>query len=186
MRFLAIDVGSTITGYAIGVAGRMPEKSASIRLRKSGQDVEVALGRAAEMMADLFTINPPQAVVVEDFISKLSDGNSNARTLLVLAEMHGLFKGMAKFAGASIYTPHVQSVRTHFLGPGFRKHLHIVKDKKGKSNVKPEIVKRAQMLGYFDREIYDEDRGDSCALYDYASAVLFHSPISNFQMFGGR
>lgn len=185
MRILTIDVGSLILGYAIGVAGSMPEKSASVRLRKSSEDVEVALGRAVEELTNLFTMNPPQAVVVEDFISKLSDGNSNARTLLVLAQMHGAIKGTAKFAGAAVYMVHVQKVRTHFLGPGYRKHLHIVKQGKSKSNIKPEIVKRAQMLGYFSREIYDEDRGDSCALYDYASAALFHSPINNFKMFGG-
>ncbi len=190
MRIMAFDIGSIVAGVAYGDVGSMPKKSESIVLRKGNQDLICAFDTLQKWFLNTSVFFIPEVIVVEAYLSKLADGNTNARTLLTLAEVHGAVKFIAKVSGAEFHEVHGNTIKKHFIGKvsAAPKVIGGASSKQralARAQTKSAIVQRAQLLGYFPKTIYDEDRADACAIYDHASAVLFRKPIKNFEMFGG-
>jgi len=194
MRILALDLGSTKTGFAIGEAGSMPERNGSVKLRKSTQDAEFALSEVGKFLRDqffMFEASRPDVVIVEDFLSKLTQGGSNARTIMVLGQMHGAVRGVAGLWGIDVRAVHGNTIKKHFIGaisaaPKTKGGATARARQEARQKTKEAIFARAVTLGYIPRGAnYDEDRADACAVFDYASAVMFRMPPSGFQMFGG-
>ena len=188
MNLLALDLGSVVSGFAYGEAGQLPQRSASIRMRSSSDEIDVAVMNIGKFLRDTFVFFMPDEIVVEDYITKMD--MTNARTIIALVEMHGAVRSVAGLYGINVRRIHGNTVKKHFIGmvsalPKTKGGASSKQRAEARKATKAAIVKRAQLLGYVPRDKYDEDRSDACAIYDMACAVLFRKPIQNFKMFGG-
>jgi hypothetical protein len=200
MRFAALDIGKR-TGVSVGDAGSMPLKVFAVDLLNGERSKFERMIRLDQMPRDEFLQRgvggmgrfldwlrltyQVEAIVAEHYMSPAGMRSADAGEWQLL--LHGAVKGFCGLHGIRTYLPHASTITKHFLGslPAKSRGPKTSRQKKEMRDAKKAAyVKRAQLLGYMPKDVYDEDKADSAALYDLASASIFHSPISNFQMFG--
>lgn len=112
----AFDAASN-TGVAEGYAGQTP-RLYSERLVKEGDEIDDSAARAMRFLAQKFTIERPDLVVIEAPLGFKNDGASNARALLLLAGIAIGLGGCARLHGVRVRRPAVASIRKEFIGHG--------------------------------------------------------------------
>ena len=177
MIILALDV-ATRTGFAIGEAGKIP-RSDTARLKKPGEDVQVAWRNIGFLLRDMFVLDKPDLIVVEAPMHPTAQKSPDAVVLQWGAV------SVVTFIGAAYEIPiewvNAQTVSKHFVGQS-----RFSAQQGGRDAKKKATIQRAQLLGYIPKDCRDDDRADACAVFDYASARWGRVRPSNLVMFGER
>lgn len=200
MKFLALDLAA-VTGFAVGDSGSMPTRSGSVRMRDRGEAFDVAVRNLACFIRDIIVTEPIGAIVVEAFLdpSVLSQARSDDEdrmrrspdAVIAQIKMHGCVLAMCGLYGLRFESHTTQTIRKHFLGvahanAGSRGKKTAKQKDEMRRKTKEMVMQRAKLLGYMPKDKNDDNFADACAIYDFASAVLFRKPVKEaFAMFGG-
>jgi len=187
MKFIALDLGAR-TGFAYGEAGSMPSRSGAVNLRKRGQDIEIAVRNLGCFLRDFYATDPFEFIVAEHFLNPIASKSADAT--IGQLRMHGCIDCFAGCYGLDVRRPNPASVRKHFIGAASANTRSTgpstsKKKREMRAKTKDMVVGRARLLGYMDKDKYDDDLADACAIYDFASASIFRSPAARFEMFNG-
>jgi len=158
-----LDLGR-LTGFAAGQPGERP-RSCSVELAKPGKGRTVVLGALIAFLDKEFRHERPRLVAKEAPMSLGAFKEMNMGEAVVRSAygLHGVLEGMCSRFGVPWHDIADSTVRKHFAGKG----------RFGtREATKRAIVSRCWQLGYFERSIYDEDRADACAVFDWAAAHL--------------
>lgn len=171
MKILALDIATT-TGFALGKAGAIP-RSGSVRLKKPGEPPEIAAWNLRCFLRDQFVLDRPDLAVVEHFLHPIGQKSGDA----VILQLMCVGAALAELIGSQVRyeMPHASTVRKHFIGAA---------NMGDRAKTKAAVVRRAQALGYVDRDCRDTDRADACALWDWACATYCNFRPEKLVLFG--
>lgn len=166
----------------------MPSRSGAVNLRKRSDQVDVAIRNLGCFMRDVYVTDPFEVIVAEHYLNPVAQ--PSADVAISQLRMHGCIDCFAGCYGLRVERPQPATARKHFIGAanantGSRGKKTSKQKREMRARTKALVVKRAQLLGYMPKDKYDEDHGDACAIYDYASAVLFRKSPSKFELFQG-
>ncbi len=88
-----------------------------------------------------------------------------------------IVEGMAVRFGIYARDLHPATVRKHFVGSGRLGD---------RATTKRAVVDRCHLLGYFPRECRDDNRGDACAMFDFAAATYGRMMPRELHLFNER
>jgi hypothetical protein len=168
---LALDT-ATVTGFAIGEPGSIP-RSGSVRLKKPSEHRDVAPFNAYCFLRDMWTLEKPDLVVVEHFMSPAAQKSADA--IILQIEVYGVVVALCRAYGIRYEAPQRMTVVKHFIGEQRRQD---------RAALKARIVARAVTLGYMPRGCADQNRADACSLFDYGAAHYCRMPPKSLVLFG--
>jgi Holliday junction resolvasome RuvABC endonuclease subunit len=171
MRIMALDI-ATVTGFAIGEAGRIPQ-SGSVRLKRPAEGADVAAFNMLAFLRDRFVLDAPDLVVIEDFLNPVAHKSADA--VILQLQCFGVAVAVCRSYGLRFETPKPETIRKHFAGRG----------RAGtRQETKAMVLNRAKALGYVPRDCRDDNRADACAAFDYASAHYARVQPKSLVLFG--
>jgi Holliday junction resolvasome RuvABC endonuclease subunit len=172
MLILALDLAVT-TGFAYGESGTIP-RSGVIRLKKPADGPEIAAFNAVCWIRDNIKRGEimPDLVAVEAYVQPAAHKSSDSIILQYM--LHGAVQAFCRCHAIRIESVSAQTVRKHFCG---RAHAG------ERAQTKLMVVRRAQLLKYLPKDCFDDNRGDACALFDWAAAKIAHVPPRELVMF---
>ena len=173
MLIMAIDP-ATVLGYAIGEAGSIP-RSGSVRLKKPGQERDVAAFNALCFLRDTWVLETPDLVSVECFMNPAAQKSADA--IILQIEVYGVIVAMCRAYGIRYVAVQRMTVVKHFLGEQRRQD---------RAALKAKIIARAILLGYMPKDTHDDNRADACAIFDHAAATFCRTPPRELVLFGER
>lgn len=91
--------------------------------------------------------------------------------------LHGVLEGICDRYGVRLEKVYAATVRKHFIG---RAHA------KGRDRTKDMVVNRCWVLGLMPREVYDTDRADALAVFDWAAATYGQRAADKLYLFGEK
>jgi hypothetical protein len=158
----ALDLGSRC-GFATGTAGAIP-RSGTVILKKPDEPRAVALGNLIHWLNEQWSRARPSLVVSEaPFSLQAFKDHANAElTVRMTYALHGIVEAMCVRFALPHQEIHPATIRKHFLG---RARMGT------RAESKAAVVARCHLLGYFPKECRDDNRGDACALWDYAAVT---------------
>lgn len=157
MKILALDV-ATVTGYAIGHAGDIPQ-SGSVRLKRRDDGADVAAFNMLAFLRDRFVLDKPDLVAIEHFLNPVAQKSADA--VILQLQCFGVAVAACQAYSIRYETPHMDAIRKHFCGQA----------RAGKrEDTKRMVLNRAKALRYIPSDCSDDNRADACALFDYAAA----------------
>lgn len=157
-KILALDLG-VVTGFCLGAPGERPVSGSKI-LRAPHEDSDVGLACLLNWLNQWWLKEKPVLVVKEAKLSYAGFARSNSSALVMdsQTELHGVVKGLSKMFSIRWVDVSRSTVMKHFVGRGD------LNRKEGKL----AALERCRLLGYIEKFSKEEDRADSCALWDYA------------------
>lgn len=172
---LAIDVGSRM-GVTTARRGDAPPRSFAVELKRPGDPPAIAAGNLIAWMNRTLREEKPIMVVKEAplHIKALGKMKTSFASARLTYELHGVIQGMCARFGIIPHEIQPNDVRKHFIGrvsAGSREET------------KRAVVARCQQLGYLPRDLYDEDRGDALAVWDYVMAHTGRSVTRELVLF---
>ncbi|MCF1502174.1 hypothetical protein L0F51_00135 [Afifella sp. H1R] len=171
---LTLDI-ATNTGFATGQPGALP-RSGVVRLKKRDDEPMRAPRNLACWLRDQFVLSLPHMVIYEAPMATgamLEAGNAS-RTADLTWMLVGAVEAVCGAYGIPSKTVNVQTVRKHFTG----------RARWGdRQKAKRAVIERCHLLGLIPGDCRDDNRGDACAIFDWASATLFRAPLPSFAMF---
>src|SRR5258708_40249242 len=154
MIVLAIDIGVRC-GFAIGVPGDLYGTGTWL-LKRAREPAAVAYGNLLEALAVRFRLGKPDIVVKEApmNLAGMSREMSASDTVRVTFGLHGVAEAACQRFGIRCEDVADSTVRLHFTGKGRWGDRALTKRK---------VLERCWQLGYFPRDIHDDDRADAVA-----------------------
>lgn len=171
MLLMGIDP-ATCLGFAIGEAGAVP-RSGSVRLKRPREERDVAPFNALCFLRDTWTLEKPDLVCVEHFLSPAAQKSADAVILQI--EVYGVIVALCRAYQIRYEAPQRSTVLKHFIG---RANMG------ERAATKRAVLQRAKTLGYLPLDCADDDRADACALFDYAAATYARAAPRKLVMFG--
>jgi len=153
MMILAVDA-ATKSGFALGRVGETP-RAWSQRLKGGDDEPERAFKKMGIALRDLFALEKPDLVVIEQHMLFAGNGQSTAKTGYLL---QGLVASVFAICGpysvkARLAAP--QTVRRHFVG------------RARPDDPKREVLDRCKALGWVAPDFKDMDATDAAAVWSY-------------------
>lgn len=171
---LSLDLGSR-TGVAIGPPGA--PTSSTVVLKTSGESQAVAFERLLEW---LDTHLRPKGVVLvfkEQMLplagyKNLASAEAGVR---LHAGLHAIVEGMCVRYRVPWEERADSTIRKHFVGRG----------REGtRAETKAAVIARCHQLGLMPKDCFDDNRADSLAGHDFASATFFRKTPKALVLFG--
>jgi hypothetical protein len=164
MKILALDI-ATRTGWAIGLAGEMP-RSGAVTIRKPHDPLRTAAFKLATFIRDMHKLEGGLDLVVyeqplDPRVKFETERPQNGEALVLPWIIMGGVGTICGFYEIRAEEANRQTTLKHFTGKARHGSRAAAKD---------AVLKRCHLLGYLPRDCKDDDRGDACALHDFASA----------------
>lgn len=182
---IGMDVGRLL-GVAVGRPGLIPV-SYSVALAKPSAGIAAQDWNLIKLMDLLLTGRDPRDpsappgpkpfLLVKEApfaLAAMSDKGVRDDTVKSTFGLHLTVEAMCFGYGVRWENAYVSTVTKHFLGSA---------KTAGRAARKAAIVKRCQDLGYFGRDVNDDDRADACAVFDFASATHARVPPRELRLF---
>lgn len=178
-KILTLDLSPSGTGYAVGEPGTIP-RSGVWKLKDPEDEPGRACRNLGRFLRDEFVLGVPDDVFYEAALSaaaQLGMGNAG-RTADMSWMLVGAVEGLCGPYGIRPKPCRVETHRKHFTGKSRWN---------GRDEAKRQVVRRAQLLGYMPPEDRDDNRGDACSIFDWASHEFYKKRLpSGLVMFGER
>lgn len=187
-HLVALDVGRLL-GVAVGAPGMIPT-SYTVTLAKPSAGLPAQLGNLIAVMDILLTgrdprdpgspAGPKPAMVVKEAaltLAAFSDHRVAEAVVRSAFALHGVIAGMCVRHGVECRDANEATVTKHFTGNARWG---------GRAARKAAIVRRCQALGYFGRDVNDDDRADACAVFDFASHTFARVSPKELRLFEPR
>lgn len=167
---LTLDL-ATRTGFAWGSPGDIAGvRSGSIKLKDPQDEARRAARNLGCWLRDEFSVEAPDLLVYEAAYSAaqmMHMGNAS-HTADSAWQLVGAVNAVAACYGVRTEEANLDDVRGHFTG---RKRWG------GRDEAKRKVVERCHLLGYFPNDCRDDNRGDACAVFDWASHHYFRKQM---------
>jgi Holliday junction resolvasome RuvABC endonuclease subunit len=160
---LALDLGIRC-GFCLGHSGE-PTESGTWLLKRPKEAPAVAFGNLLEALASQFVRCKPDLVVKEAPLNLVA--MKSPLDVAMAYGMSAIVYAICRRFGVRCEDVADSTVRKHFTGKGRWGDRALTKRR---------VLERCWQLAYFPRDVYDEDRADACAVYDWAVATLARSP----------
>jgi hypothetical protein len=181
---IALDVGRKL-GVAVGVPGTIPQ-SYTVTLGKPGAGLAAQAFNLIKLMdlllsggdprdPDRWPRQKPFMVVKEAPLTLATLLKIGAGSIPSTVGFHLIVEAMCSGHGVRCENANVFTVTKHFLGSA---------KPEGRAARKAAIVRRCQVLGYFERTVDDDDRADACAVWSFASVTLARTPPNELHLYG--
>jgi len=161
------------TGIAMGRAGRTPRIIAAQIRKSTAESHPESAGRLAVFLDELWTVEAPEIVVVEDY---MHHGQGNANSAIIALLFRGALQGQAARRGIEVRSVSAQTWRKHFCGQssaGDRDSTNLM------------VWRRACQLSYLDRaQQPDFDKASAAGLFSWASLTLGRQSADAFRFYG--
>jgi hypothetical protein len=167
MIVLALDIGVRC-GFCLGRPGE-PTESGTWLLKRPKDPQSVAFGNLMEAIASRFLNCKPDLIVKEApmNLAGMSAKISASDTVFVTFGLHAIVMAVCQRFGVRCEDVADSTVRKHFTGKGRWGDRALTKRR---------VLERCWQLAYFPRDVYDEDRADACAVFDWACSTLAKAP----------
>jgi hypothetical protein len=168
---LALDLGVNL-GWC-----RSENDSGSLRLKAVDQSRAIAFGRLVRWLNDEFMQRRPMLVVKESALplQGFANTNNSQAGVQMAYGMHGLVEGLCEAFGIACEEVHPSTIRKHFIGQA---------NFGDRRSTKAAVLRRCELLRYVPRGCVDDNRGDACAVYDWASAHFCKRGAKELYLFG--
>ncbi|MDP2358669.1 MAG: hypothetical protein Q8M31_21800 [Beijerinckiaceae bacterium] len=171
MKIIALDLGSSRTGFACGVAGGHIRVEAWL-LRRRGDAVRQAARNLGRTLRDNIQFENPDLIAVEDFLNPEAIKSPDAVIASLL--MHGAVESIAGLWGIPVMSTAPGTIRKHFCGkasalPRSAGPKTSRQKAEAREATKQMVLKRAITLRYLPRDCVDYDKADACAIFDHAA-----------------
>jgi len=161
------------TGIAMGRAGRTPRLMAAIIRKGAAESHPESAGRLGVFLDELWTVEQPDHVVVEDYMHH-GQGSANAAIIALL--FRGVLQGQAARRGIPVTSVAAATWRKHFCGQssaGSRDETNLM------------VWRRACSLGYLERQHQpDFDKASAAGLFSWGSVTIAGKSADAFRFFG--
>lgn len=174
MLILALDA-ATRTGFCCGRAGEKP-RADFVRLRRPGEDLEVAFKNTCCFLRDLFVLERPDLIIFEAPLAPVAHRSHEAALLGI--GVYAAAAGIAGVYGIRFEKANASTVSKFFTGKG-----KWSQGEGGRREKKKATIKRAQALGLLPPHSTDADMADAIALWCFASERYARKAVGNFNLF---
>lgn len=173
----SFDLGAK-TGFAYGKPGEVP-RSGTVGLKRPDEPRCVAYSNLIAFLQDRWTVEKPWMVVKEAAMPlQAFKDRSNSQEAVMAAYGYGaIVEGMAVRFGLYAQDLHPATIRKHFCGSGRLGD---------RATTKRAVVERCHILGYFPRDCWDDNRGDACAMWDFAASTYGRMTPRELHLFNER
>lgn len=175
----ALDLAVS-TGWAHGAAGAAPA-SGVVRLKKPGENRDVAFANLIAWLNERWSAEPPILVAKEKMLALeafRSIGNAES-TVRMHAGLHAIVEAMCVRHAIPWCEGADGTIRKHFIGVG----------KLGdRASTKEAVVNRCHVMRLLPLDVADDNRADAIACHDWASATFCRRSVSanELHFFGER
>lgn len=176
---LALDLAN-LTGFALGRPGEKPV-SGTVDLDGKDSGRPRAIYNFQRWLADRWKTERPVLVVREaPFPLEAFRKRRNSQDGVQMAYgLHGQIEAACEGCGIPLESVHAATVRKHFVGRA---------NAGERSRTKAAIVQRCWLLGLMPKGIYDDNRADAIATWDWAVATFGQrsAAVERLYLFGER
>lgn len=170
---IALDLGTRM-GVASGIVGAVPRSYAKV-LKAPDAPREVAYATLLALIEETFRADLPDLLVKEKPLSlgAFASVNSSEANVRLTYGLHAVVEAMCARYRVKWHEESTDKVRKHFTGRARWP---------SRDEAKAAVVARCHLLGYLPKDCHDDDRGDACAIFDWATSQS-RSP-ANLHLFG--